>query len=154
MQTLAPRHLEQIGFLLGRAYYAYLGLLERELHNSGLHEICPPGIGSLLFELYEQDARSIGALGQSLSLSKSTMTGLVRRAETHGLVTTSSDPNDRRVTVVKLTMLAKSIQPRCNRLADCIDTLISEQLTKTQKVALRKSLILITQSIAEATNGC
>lgn len=152
MQKLTPRHLEQIGFLLGRAYYAYLGLLERELNNSGLQESCPPGIGSLLFELYEHDARSISALGQSLSLSKSTMTGLIRRAEAHGLVTTSSDPKDRRVTVVKLTALAKSIRPKCNQLADRIDTVISSHLTKAQAVALRKSLLLVTQSIGEAMN--
>lgn len=147
MKKAEQRHLVQIGFLLGRAYYAYLGLLERELKESGLDEVCPPGIGSLLFELYEHDETSIGVLGKRLSLSKSTMTGLVRKAQSCGLVTTERDPQDGRATLVKLTTLAKSIQPKCNQLADRIDDLVGGKLTERQRNDLRRSLTHVIRSI-------
>ena len=147
MKRTEQRHLVQIGFLLGRAYYAYLGLLERELKEAGLDGVCPPGIGSLLFELYERDETSIGALGKRLSLSKSTMTGLVRKAHSCGLVSTCRDPQDGRATLVKLTTLAKSIQPKCNQLADRIDDLVAGKLTNRQRNDLRRSLTQVISSI-------
>lgn len=152
MKRAEQKHLVQIGFLLGRAYYAYLGLLERELQEAGLDKVCPPGIGSLLFELYETDEVSIGVLGKRLSLSKSTMTGLVRKAQACGLVTTDRDPLDGRATLVKLTALAKSIQTECDHLADRLEDSITCNLTERQKAALRKSLLLIVRSIHEGAN--
>ena len=38
---------------LGRAYYAYVGLAERVLVEAGLDHVIRPGMGHVLFALYE-----------------------------------------------------------------------------------------------------
>ena len=52
-----------MSFYLGRAYYAYVGLLERVLANHDLDGHLRPGMGHVLFALFEQDDCIIRDLG-------------------------------------------------------------------------------------------
>ncbi len=56
------RELDELIWDLGRAYYAYVGLLERVLVEQRLNDILQPGMGLVLFALYEQDGRTIKSL--------------------------------------------------------------------------------------------
>ena len=134
------RPLDQTGFLLGRAYFSYLGLLERLLAETGLDQHCPPGLGNLLFALFEQDDQTITAIGDRLELSKSTMTGLIRRAKKQKLVTTSRDLTDGRAIRVKLTPLARSLEGQCNGLARRIDSTLTSRLSPRQLTQLQSLL--------------
>ncbi len=66
---------------LGRAYFAYVGLLERVLVEQKLDHVLRPGMGVVLFALYEKDRVSIKELAESSQLACSTLTGVLQRME-------------------------------------------------------------------------
>jgi DNA-binding MarR family transcriptional regulator len=98
--------------LFPRAYYAFLGLLEAHLEQAGLHQKIRPGMGQVLFRLYERDDRIIKDLAESTLLAHATLTGLLRRMEKSGLVACRSCPDDGRAVRVRLTSKARALQPR------------------------------------------
>jgi DNA-binding MarR family transcriptional regulator len=57
----------------------------------------------VLHALWEQDGRTIGAIAERLSLESSTITPLVKRLATAGIVTRERDPADERQVRVRLT---------------------------------------------------
>ena len=64
--------LDQIVWSIGRAYYAYVGLLERVLAETGLDRHVRPGMGHILFALFEEDGRNIKEIAARTQLSGST----------------------------------------------------------------------------------
>jgi DNA-binding MarR family transcriptional regulator len=142
-----PEELNQVGFLLGRAYYSYIGLLERLLVESGLGEYCRPGMGSLLFALFREDDRTIGQVGRELGLARSTMTGMVARMRRAGLLTEHRDPGDGRAVRLRLTPLARSLDSRCRTLAEHMEQTLCRGLDARQRRSLRRSLGIVIRNI-------
>ncbi len=141
--------LNQIGFLLGRAYYSYVGLLQQRLETMGLAEHVKPGMGSLLFALFREDNRNITEIAKELQLAKSTMTGMVASVRAAGLVTTETDPNDGRAQRLRLTPLAKSLKPKVRNLAVKLERLLGKELTSEAREQFRVSLLIVTRTIAD-----
>jgi DNA-binding MarR family transcriptional regulator len=140
--------LNQIGFLLGRAYYSYIGLLERRLEEAGLSEYCKPGMGSVLFALYRQDDRTLTELAAELQIAKSTMTGMVARMKKTGLVTLRRDDDDQRSTRLKLTPRARSLETSCRRLAGDVERFLCDGFSDSQQRQLRTGLARLIQTTA------
>lgn len=141
--------LNQLGFLLGRAYYNYIGFLERFIADEGLDEHVKPGMGSLLFALYREDGRTISELGKELQVAKSTMTGMVNRMEASGLIAIDSDKHDGRVARLRLTELARSIEPRCVRLAAKVEKLLCRGMSEADQKRLRAALMKLTATMTD-----
>lgn len=141
--------LDQIGFLLGRAYYSYVGLLQQWLESAGLAGHLKPGMGSLLFALFREDGRTITEIADELQLAKSTMTGMVSRMREAGLVTTEADANDGRAQRLQLTPLGKSLKPKCRKMAGEMERLLGRQLTPAAQQQFRKALATVTRTIAD-----
>jgi DNA-binding MarR family transcriptional regulator len=142
-----PEELNQIGFLLGRAYYSYIRLLEQALDETGLGEHCKPGMGSLLLALFREDDRTIGDIGRELGLARSTMTGMVARMRKAGLITEHRDAHDGRAVRIRLTPLARSLEERCHNLAQRIEALLCQGLDAQQQRRLRHALGVVTRNI-------
>jgi MarR family transcriptional regulator, organic hydroperoxide resistance regulator len=68
------------------------------------------GFIGVLLALYRADGQTISELGETVSLEKSTMTGLIDRMVRAGLVNREADPADRRVLRVWLTERGKQVQ--------------------------------------------
>lgn len=78
----------------------------------------------VLHTLWEApDGRSIGAIGERLSLESSTVTPLVKRMESAGLVTRARNPEDERQVRVTLTPKGAELRDRCG----CLGELLVEQ---------------------------
>jgi DNA-binding MarR family transcriptional regulator len=105
--------LDEIAWYIGRAYYAYVGLLEQILAETGLDRHLRPGMGHILFVLFEQDGRSIKEIAARTQLSGSTLTGMLARMEKAGVIGRRRDDEDGRVIRVRLTPLGRSLEPRC-----------------------------------------
>lgn len=111
---------------LGRAYFAYVGLLERVLIDQKLDHVLRPGMGVVLFALYEKDRVSIKDLAERSQLACSTLTGVLQRMEDAGIVTRTRDASDGRLVRVALTPLGKKLQSKCREVANRM-TEVSEQ---------------------------
>lgn len=141
--------LDQIGFLLGRAYYSYIGLLQNWLDEAGLSEHLKPGMGSLLFALFREDGRRLVDVATELRVAKSTMTGMVARMREAGLIRLEEDEVDGRSWRLWLSKEARKLEPACRRLAIDMETLLGSKLTDAQRRTFRKALVLVTATIAE-----
>jgi DNA-binding MarR family transcriptional regulator len=109
--------LDQLIWYLGRAYYTYVGLLEQVLAESGLDRHVRPGMGHVLFTLFEQDERSIKDIAARSQLACSTLTGLLDRMQSAGLIERRRDREDGRIVRIRLTPLGRSLEPRCQAVA-------------------------------------
>jgi DNA-binding MarR family transcriptional regulator len=139
--------LSQIGFLLGRAYYSYMGFLEHLLKETGLGDHIQPGMGSLLFALFREDDRTISEVARELQLARSTMTGMVARMKQARLIRVVKCRQDSRAVRLRLTPLARSLEPRCQDLAARVERILSGDLSATESRDLRRSLTTVIGTI-------
>lgn len=124
--TEAERLSSSIIWDLGRAYFAYVGLLERVLVEQKLDHILRPGMGVVLFALYEKDRVTIKDLAERSQLACSTLTGVLQRMEDAGVITRTRDADDGRLVRVALTSLGRKLKSKCHEVAGRM-TDISEQ---------------------------
>jgi MarR family transcriptional regulator, organic hydroperoxide resistance regulator len=103
------RKAYNLGFHLSRCSLAMRGHVNRLLKDAGFAEVSMGFVG-VLMTLYEEDGRTISAVGEKVSLEKSTMTGLIDRMAKAGLITRETDQTDRRVLRVWLTARGREVQ--------------------------------------------
>ncbi|QGJ69188.1 MarR family transcriptional regulator [Planctomycetales bacterium 10988] len=127
---------------LPRVYYAFLGVVELKLQESGLAEFLQPGMGHVLLRLYEEDHCIIRELAESVQLASGTLTGLLRRMEKRGLIETRRCREDRRAVRVLLTEKGRSLKPRILAFHESVMkvflTNLTEEELQTSKVLLTK----------------
>lgn len=145
----APAHppadepaLDHVCFAIGRAYYAYLGMLDGVLREAELNEFVRPGTGHVLFALFEQDNRTIRELVDRAGLSYSTLSGMVSQLRRAKLVSCRRDLSDGRSVRVRLTPLGESLESKCQAALARVDEImlagISESRLRTTRNALRQ----------------
>ncbi len=115
--------LDSVIWDLGRAYFAYVGALERVLVEAELDKQLRPGMGLVLFTLFEQDSRTIKELSERSQLACSTLTGVLQRMEKGGLVVRTRDKQDKRLVRVTLTPQARKLERKCRQVADRMSSL-------------------------------
>jgi DNA-binding MarR family transcriptional regulator len=96
-----------------------------------------PAQAAILFMLREKDGQSMSELSQVLSMDNSTVTGLVDRLQRSGLVTRRANPDDRRISLIRITPQGveeiKKAKPVITRVNERIKTGLSEQEINTFK---------------------
>ena len=122
-QTVAVDQLDSVIWDLGRAYFAYVGLLERVLVEYQLDHVLRPGMGLVLFTLFEQDSRTIKELAERSQLACSTLTGVLQRMEKAKLVVRTRDQHDKRLVRVTLTPQARKLERKCRLVAERMSSL-------------------------------
>src|SRR6185295_12537877 len=122
--------LEELSFCIGRAYYNYKLLLERTLRGLGLDRLVSPGMGHLLFALFEEDDCIIRDLAEKTRLSFPTLTQMLRKMEAAGLVRSRRDPDDGRAVRIRLTPLGRSIEPRCRKVLARLNAVLESGLSR------------------------
>jgi DNA-binding MarR family transcriptional regulator len=70
--------------------------------------------------LWERDDQTVGGLGDKLFLESSTLTPLLKRLETLGLVKRSRDPDDERQVRIRLTAAGERLRGQAAHVPDCI----------------------------------
>lgn len=119
---------------IGRAYHAYVGLAERIVAESQLQEHIQPGMGLVLFALYERDGRTVKDIAARSQLANSTLSGVLARMERGGLIERARDRADARRVCVRLTPLGRTLEPKCREMVARMRGLIEAGLGE-RKVA-------------------
>lgn len=135
---------------IGRAYYAYVGLAERILAEAGLQEHIRPGMGLVLFALYEQDGRTIKEIAARSQLAASTLSGLLTRMEKGGLIVRSRDERDARLVRVRLTTLARDLEPKCRDMVATMEGIIDAGLGARSVAQAQHLLRSLTETLRAA----
>ncbi|GAB4517556.1 MAG: hypothetical protein Tsb0019_17400 [Roseibium sp.] len=72
--------------------------------------------------LWERNNVPVGAITSKLQLDTNTLTPLLKRLETMGLVTRTRNPKDERQVILKLTRKGRALQKKTEHFASCILT--------------------------------
>lgn len=153
--TDAGAALEELSFCIGRAYYNYKLLLERTLKDLGLDRHVSPGMGHLLFALFEEDDCIIRGLAEKTRLSLPTLTLMLRKMEKAGLLRSRRDPDDGRAVRIRLTPLGRSLEPRCREVLRRLNAVLGSGLTRKDVTRAKKSLARMIENMRrdEETSG-
>lgn len=105
-----------LGYQIGRAYAAYRRLVEVELAQAGLAELLTPGMGPVLYHLFEHEGCTASTIVQRLGLDKATVTNLLNAMERRGLIAREQVPGDRRCRRLCLTAEGRALAAPCRQL--------------------------------------
>lgn len=100
----------------------------------------------VLHALWEQDGRTVGAIAERLGLESSTITPLVKRMESTGLVTRARNPEDERQVQVRLTKRGREIRDECGCLGEAL--LARSAMTVEQLVKLNRKVQALRDAVA------
>jgi DNA-binding MarR family transcriptional regulator len=133
----------QICFAVYSAAHAFAQAYKPHLDPMGL--TYPQYLVMLL--LWEEDGRSVNALGQPLHLDSGTLTPLLKRMEKAGLVTRKRDTKDERVMRIHLTDHGRSLRDRARTIPPAM--LCASGLELDGLMALRDEVKMLGQNLRE-----
>jgi DNA-binding MarR family transcriptional regulator len=102
----------------------------------------------VLHALWEEDGRTVGAIAERLGLESSTVTPLVKRLESAGLVARARNPNDERQVQVSLTKVGHTIREQCGCLGEAL--LAKSGMTVEQLGKLNRKVQALRDAVAGA----
>lgn len=129
-----------LSFLLLRAFYDLRGMLDRMITESGLQGEVRPGMGPLLYALYEEEDCTVSELSARVGLAVSTLTNTLKRMERDDLVSLQRDAGDRRVVRVTLTKKARALEDDMVALRQRVRGVLGSNLTKSEFQSLAAGL--------------
>lgn len=102
----------------------------------------------VMVALWQRDDRTVGALGEALSLESSTLTPLLKRLEATGRIARRRDPADERQVRVRLTEAGRALRQEAEAVPGCI--LAATGLEPDALMALQKQIVALTRALEQA----
>jgi len=130
---------QQIIALISKIRHGANELIMRELEKHGIKGIVPSH-GEILARLFRRDSIPMSELAAAISKKKNTVTTLVDKLVNLGYVTKSADPDDSRVTLVKLTSNGKSLQKSFDKVSAVLLETVYDGITEKEKEIVLKVL--------------
>lgn len=146
MPDTSPPELKlenQLCFSVYSAAHAFAQAYKQHLEPMGV--TYPQYLVMLL--LWDQDGRSVNALGQPLHLDSGTLTPLLKRMEKAGFVTRQRDAKDERITRIYLTPHGKALQDKARAIPEAL--LCASGLALDGLIDLRDQLTVVGQNLRE-----
>lgn len=127
------------GFLISRIKQVGTRIFDRMLATSGIDSF-NGAQGRILYVLWQNDEISISNLSTQTSLANTTLTAMLDRMESMGLIVRKPDPKDRRNRLIALTEKAKSLQDDYNRISQHMNEIYYTGFTETEIVQFESYL--------------
>ena len=153
IKAAAAPALEELTFYIGRAYYNYKLLLERLLADVGLDRHVRPGMGHILFALFDEEDVIIRDIVERTKLAAPTITVILKEMEREGLVERRRDAEDGRSVRVRLTPLGRSLEPRRRSALRRMQGVLQRGLSPREADRTRRSLARMIESMREEMSG-
>lgn len=118
--------LNGLSFRLTQAYFAYRGLLEKNIKSTSFGPKVPNGCVSLWFFVLSHDGCTPTQIVRELGLSKSTVSSQIDQLEQKGLLVRKPSDSDGRSVLVYLTETSKSFLPEAARFIESIDATLAQ----------------------------
>ncbi|QAR33989.1 MarR family transcriptional regulator [Geovibrio thiophilus] len=112
------------------------------------------GQGKVLAELYKNDGMTQISIAKTLGISPATVTNMVKRMESGGLVKRHSDKHDDRVIRVHLTKEGNRSAEKVIEVWENIDSYIRTLMPETDLESLHKVLNKVKFGLGGADEGC
>jgi DNA-binding MarR family transcriptional regulator len=100
-------NISEGGFLITKIHHLSGRIFSKKLKDHGIE--ISPGQGRILFALWQEDSIPIRVLAKRTQLGKSTLTDMLERMDTEGLIKRKASEVDKRRTLVYLTQRTKKL---------------------------------------------
>jgi DNA-binding MarR family transcriptional regulator len=142
--------LDAVCFHIGRTFYQYVGLMEQQLEAQKLGDSMRPGMGHILFALFEEDDVIIKSLVERTQLSPSALTGLLQRMEQAGFIRRYRDKEDARAVRVALTPAGRGLEDRCLAALKQIRSIMERDIPEADITCTRRCLMKMYHNMRSA----
>jgi DNA-binding MarR family transcriptional regulator len=143
--TVHPLFRSRLCYSLSKTGVLFRTILESSLKSYGL---LPPQAG-ILHILIGYGEYNQNLLGQEMSIDKASMVKFIDGLEELGLVTRTTDPNDRRAKLLTLTTKGKKTQKKISELHANLEKEILKNLTASEVTQLKSILPKVLESFLE-----
>jgi len=140
--TATPDVNEMLCFSIYSAGHAFNQLYRPLLNEMGL--TYPQFL--VMIELWARDGRTVKELGEALFLDSSTLTPLLKRLESAGLITRTRNPDDERQVLLHRTAKGDALREQAKRVLGCINDAVG--LDAQAVATIRTALGMIRDSIS------
>jgi DNA-binding MarR family transcriptional regulator len=134
---------EKSGYWLILLSRAYRTGIQELLSEHGLFS----GQDLLLMTLWQQDGQTQTELAEQLQVQQSTLTRMIKRVETSGLVIRKSDKQDRRISRIFLTDSGTNLRTPVEAIWQKIENEVFGGLTLEERLLLRRLLMQLQMEI-------
>lgn len=137
------------GFLISQIKQIQGRIFERLLSNAGI-EAFNGAQGRILYVLWQKDGLPIVELSRKTGLAKTTLTGMLDRLESQGLITRCSDSADRRQIIIRLAEKAKQLNSDYTRVSQEMNQLFYRGFSNDEIIHFENKLKRILKNLEES----
>jgi len=138
--TEKPAALRESFFVLNRAFYSFVLMLELLLEEFGLSKIIRPGMGHVLFALWQHDNVTMTNLAARTGLAASTLTRLTGEMEKVKLVSRTRCADDGRAVRIELTPLGRSLETMAGQVVSRLREVVEDGMSKAEVKGVKEGL--------------
>ena len=123
------------GFLISQIKQIQGRVFQRLLAESGVEEFNGPQ-GQILYVLWQRDGVPITELSRQTGLAKNTLTAMLGRMESSGLIYREASPSDRRLALISLTEKARGLEKKYDQVSQRMNQLFYRGMTQADASTL------------------
>ena len=135
---------EFVGFQLVQICRAHRNRADAALNELGLHV----GQEWILFQLWREEGQTHSDLGEQMCLEPPTITKMLQRMESSGLVERRQDSEDARVSRVYLTDKARRLERDVVEVWQQLENETLRGLNETEQLLLRRLLLQVNDNLS------
>ena len=137
------------GFLISQIKQIQGRIFERLLSNAGI-EAFNGAQGRILYVLWQKDGLPIVELSRKTGLAKTTLTGMLDRLDSQGLITRCADSADRRQIIIRLAEKAKQLNSDYTRVSQEMNRLFYRGFSNDDIIHFENTLKRILKNLEES----
>ncbi|MGX4601145.1 MarR family winged helix-turn-helix transcriptional regulator [Faecalimicrobium sp. JNUCC 81] len=139
-----------IVYFISRTKANMIKFIENKLKISGLNDLVPTH-GNILTALYESNGKlTMKEIAKKIGKDKSTVTSLVNRLIGLGYIEKEKCDKDKRVTYIKLTDKARSIEDKFNNISSQVKEIAYSNFTEDEKKEFLRLLKKLSKNFKDA----
>lgn len=139
------------GFLISQIRQIGNRAFERILRESGIDAFNGPQ-GRILYVLWEHENLSITDIAKLTSLANTTLTGMLDRMESQGLIMRVPDKRNRRRIIIKTTSEAEKLRTAYNEVSEKTNEIFYDGFTEEEVIHFEDTLRRILKNFEEREN--
>ena len=140
------------GFLISQVRQIGNRAFEKILRDSGIDAFNGPQ-GRILYVLWEHDNLSITDIAKLTSLANTTLTGMLDRMESQGLIMRVPDKKNRRKIIIETTSEAEKLRAAYNEVSERANEIFYAGFNEDEVVVFEDTLRRIINNFEEHENN-
>ncbi len=135
-----PAALRESVFVLSRAFFSFVLMQEHILEDFKLQKIIRPGMGHVLFALWQHDNVTMTNLAARTGLAASSLTRVTGEMEKAKLVNRNRCAHDGRAVKIQLTPLGRSLETIGDQVVARLREVVEAGMSKAEVKGVKEGL--------------